>query len=387
MMMKRKFPRAACALLCCLVLASCGRAPEGGETAVAFLSPAVSTGPAASAEEPSETTALPADGEFARVVEAAAPVAREIAAEYGKVTGAIPEAEQERLLAAATALGVPAKLWGYGNGERGIEGWQAIADFCEAYRRGGDAETAWYRVDIEEVVQHRLVMEDGKLSREYRRWMFGDPSPSADATTVETLSAVKFREDGWLEWTRSPDEFPEQERIVPLPKELWGLCGTYVAPVAGDRSNVLTCGWDAENHGDVWWEFVFVSLSRAVGKELSETYEAVEDAYDTYMVPAADVEGLLTEYFPVTAEELRALPNYRPDRGDYLMQYFQGSGTFIGGDLEVTDRTDNPDGSMTLQVYWVRPDDWSGRYFLMVLPGEDGSWKYLGNRVEPDGGE
>ena len=69
------------------------------------------------------------------------------------------------------------------------------------------------------------------------------------------------------------------------------------------------------------------------------------------------------------------------------MQYFQGSGTFIGGDLEVTDRTDNPDGSMTLQVDWVRPDDWSGRYFLTVLPGEDGSWKYLGNRVEPDGGE
>lgn len=79
-------------------------------------------------------------------------------------------------------------------------------------------------------------------------------------------------------------------------------------PVAGDHSNVLTRDWDAENHEDVWWEFVFVSLSSSVGKELSDTYEAVEDAYDTYEVPAADVEGLLTGYFPVTAEELRRCP-------------------------------------------------------------------------------
>lgn len=50
------------------------------------------------------------------------------------------------------------------------------------------------------------------------------------------------------------------------------------------------------------------------------------------------------------------------------MQYFQGSGTFVGGDLEVTDKTDHPDGSMTLRVDWVRPDDWSGRYYLTVLP-------------------
>ena len=173
---------------------------------------------------------------------------------------------------------------------------------------------------------------------------------------------------------------------TPLPKELWGLCEKYVMPVAGDHSNVLTRDWDAENHGDVWWEFVFVSLSSSVGKELSDTYEAVEDAYDTYEVPAADVEGLLTGYFPVTAEELRALPNYRPDTQTYRMQYFQGSGTFVGGDLEVTDKTDHPDGSMTLRVDWVRPDDWSGRYYLTVLPGEDGSWNYLGNRVEPGAG-
>lgn len=143
-----------------------------------------------------------------------------------------------------------------------------------------------------------MTAADGTLSREYRCWKFGDPSPSADSTTVETLSGVKFREDGWIEWSRSPDELPEQERIVPLPKELWGLCEKYVMPVAGDHSNVLTRDWDAENHGDVWWEFVFVSLLERRREGAFDTYEAVEDAYDTYEVPAADVEGLLTGIFP-----------------------------------------------------------------------------------------
>lgn len=382
MMRNGKSLRAGCALLCCLALASCGKAPA--PAAPESAAPPAASKPAGSlpAERPEEK-APPVDGEFARVVEAAAPVAREIAAEYGNVTGAIPEAEQERLLAAATALDVPAKLWGHGTSERGIEGWQAIAEFCEAFQRGGDAQVAWYELDLSSVTRHGLTMDGGTLSRERRSWTFGDPSPSEDSNTAETLSAVKFREDGWLEWTRSPDEFPEQERIVPLPKELWGLCETYVAPVAGDRSNVLTLDWDAENHGGVWWQYVFVSLSRSVGRELFETYDAVEDAYDTYKVPAADVEGLLAEYFPVTAEELRGMPNYKPDAQEYWMQYFQGSGTFVGGDLEVTGRTDNPDGSMTLRVDWVRPDDWSGRYYLSVLPGENGSWKYLGNRAEP----
>ena len=384
-MMNGKSLRAVCALLCCLTLASCGKAPAPAapESSVPPAAPESVSSPA---RERPEAEASAADGEFARVVEAAAPAAREITAEYGEVIAAFPEAERERLLTAVTALGVPAKLWDYGNSERGIEGWQAIAEFCEAFRRGEDAETAWYWVGAEEAAQYRMTAADGTLSREYRCWKFGDPSPSAESTTVETLSGVKVREDGWIEWSRSPDELPEQERIVPLPKELWGLCEKYVMPVAGDHSNVLTRDWDAENHEDVWWEFVFVSLSSSVGKELSDTYEAVEDAYDTYEVPAADVEGLLTGYFPVTAEELRALPNYRPDTQTYRMQYFQGSGTFVGGDLEVTDKTDHPDGSMTLRVDWVRPDDWSGRYYLTVLPGEDGSWNYLGNRVEPGAG-
>ena len=188
-MMNGKSLRAVCALLCCLMLASCGKAP-------APAAPESSVPPAAPESVSVPTEEAPAvDEEFARVVEAAAPAAREITAEYGEVIAAVPEAERERLLTAVTALGVPAKLWDYGNSERGIEGWQAIAEFCEAFRRGEDAETAWYWVGAEEAAQYRMTAADGTLSREYRCWKFGDPSPSADSKKVETLSGVKFRED------------------------------------------------------------------------------------------------------------------------------------------------------------------------------------------------
>ena len=105
-----------------------------------------------------------------QAVNAAAPAAREITAEYGEGIAAFPEAERERLLTAVTALGVPAKLWDYGNSERGIEGWQAIAEFCEAFRRGEDAETAWYWVGAEEAAQYRMTAADGTLSREPKKF-------------------------------------------------------------------------------------------------------------------------------------------------------------------------------------------------------------------------
>lgn len=93
---------------------------------------------------------------------------------------------------------------------------------------------------------------------------------------------------------------------------------------------MLTRDWDAENHEDVWWEFVFVSLSRSVGKELFDTYEAVEDAYDTYEVPAADVEGLLTGYFPVTRGGAAGAAQLPPGHADLPDAVFPGKRHLCG---------------------------------------------------------
>lgn len=366
--------RAACALLCCLTLASCGEAPTQEPAAP----PAAAEPGSVPTEEAPEEEPPAVDEEFARVVEAAAPFQT-----FGKASVAnvqqIPAEEKDRLLMNVAALGVPVRIdwWD----ERGIEGWQAIAEFCEASRRGEDAEVVWYGLDPAGVTRYRLAREGGKRTRERLRWYYGEPAPEADSYESELLSGVEFWENGWLVWDKSG---MGAERIVPLPKEFWGPCEKYVIPVAGDRSDILRRDWDTEDYSSINWQYVFISLSCSDGEQLFEVYEPVEELYDAYEAPAADVEGLLTEYFPVTVEELCATPQYQPDTQTYWMQYFQGTGNFVGGILEVAGKTDNPDGSMTLQVDWVCPNDRVERYYLTVLPEADGGWRYLGNRVDPE---
>lgn len=99
---------------------------------------------------------------------------------------------------------------------------------------------------------------------------------------------------------------------------------------------------------------------------------------------AAEIyERVMTTCLPVSKEQVRSCCGYdaQSDSYAYEMIYPRQFPPFG----EVVDYTENGDGTLTLYVDGVWPDNGSDRAFsnrIVVQPFEDGTFRYLSNSIE-----
>lgn len=110
-------------------------------------------------------------------------------------------------------------------------------------------------------------------------------------------------------------------------------------------------------------------------------------------IPKDEFESLLMEYLPVTSEIIQKVAFFDKKKGTYLWQRlgcFNYALTFFGTSIpEVTKIKENSDGTITLTVDAVCEmmlcDEAVITHELTVRFAEDGSFRYLGNKIL-DGG-
>ncbi|MEM1484183.1 DUF6070 family protein [Oscillospiraceae bacterium PP1C4] len=373
------------ALLLCFSLVGCGETPVSTASEVALS--AAGSGP--SEQRKQEPSSPEPNALFAQMMQAVAPTAEKIKETLGEDEHLTLEQEKE-LLNAAKPLDAPVTVaWSLRG--LGMENYQALKDFCQSVKREEDAQTAYYEIEMDGVSEHRFTAKEGKLNLSSCYWSFSDAVPDPGIYGSEEADYIEFWDNGWMIWYSDAPKghtvYRSGVRVVPLQKELIGLYENYVYGLDWANDNVLHGNWDAQNHSVIRWEFLFGALLWRDGKELT-IYEPVEMSCmdeGPYIIPAADVEELLMCNFPVTVEELHALPNYRADTQTYEFGYFQGSGSFKTGEVEVADRTDNPDGSFTLRLDWVDPEfaaELRGRYYLTIMTDDNGGYQYISNKVD-----
>ena len=91
----------------------------------------------------------------------------------------------------------------------------------------------------------------------------------------------------------------------------------------------------------------------------------------------------MTNYFPVSQEQLRAYCGYDESSDSYPYEMISASPYAPFG--EVVDFTKNSDGTITLIVDGVCPDYKSDCAFtnkIVVQPFLDGTFRYLSNNIE-----
>ena len=102
-----------------------------------------------------------------------------------------------------------------------------------------------------------------------------------------------------------------------------------------------------------------------------------------WKIPAEEYERIMTTYFPVSVEQLREHCGYAEGSNSYEYEMIYASPYPPFG--EVVDYTKNADGTITLIVDGVWPDynsDLAFRNTVVVLPFEDGTFRYLSNSIE-----
>ena len=112
-------------------------------------------------------------------------------------------------------------------------------------------------------------------------------------------------------------------------------------------------------------------------------------------IPKEDFESLMMEYLPVTAEQLQEYVVFDEEKQVYEWQRLgcmNYAPDFFGLSVpEVIDIKENNDGTVTLTVDAVCDmvicDDSVIRHELMVQFLEDGTFRYLSNRILDHGAE
>lgn len=248
-----------------------------------------------------------------------------------------------------------------------LDGWDSMVTVFEVYRDGLiGAVTFIYR--------------KGELQTYYIgiRWKEGG-IPEIQGTSVSNVAEIKLTEKGYFiyayEYVIAHASLRQYWRIEPLPEDCRELTEKYISGLSYVNYNVLVTNWDSSNVEDILMPCMYEDIYRISTGENLKT--------EDWKIPAEEYERIMTTYFPVSVEQLREHCGYAEGSNSYEYEMIYASPYPPFG--EVVDYTKNADGTITLIVDGVWPDynsDLAFRNTVVVLPFEDGTFRYLSNSIE-----
>ena len=203
--------------------------------------------------------------------------------------------------------------------------------------------------------------------------------PEIQGTSVSNVAEIKLTEKGYFiyayEYVIAHASLRQYWRIEPLPEDCQELTEKYISGLSYVNYNVLVTNWDSNNVEDILMPCMYEDIYRISTGENLKT--------EDWKIPAEKYERIMTTYFPVSVEQLKEHCGYAEGSNSYEYEMIYASPYPPFG--EVVDYTKNADGTITLIVDGVWPDynsDLAFRNTVVVLPFEDGTFRYLSNSIE-----
>ena len=258
---------------------------------------------------------------------------------------------------------------------------EAIETFYADYLNGRDSMVTVYEVHRDGLIGAvTFIYRKGELQTYYIgiRWKESGV-PEIQGTSVSNLAEIKLTEKGYFiyayEYVIAHASLRQYWRIEPLPEDCQELTEKYISGLSYVNYNLLVTDWDSSNVEDILMPCMYEDVYRISTGENLKT--------EGWKIPAEEYERIMTTYFPVSVEQLREHCGYDEGSNSYEYEMIYASPYPPFG--EVVDYTKNADGTITLIVDGVWPDynsDLAFRNTVVVLPFEDGTFRYLSNSIE-----
>lgn len=256
-----------------------------------------------------------------------------------------------------------------------------IETFYADYLDGRDSMVTVFEVYRDGLIGAvTFIYRKGELQTYYIgiRWKEGG-IPEIQGTSVSNVAEIKLTEKGYFiyayEYVIAHASLRQYWRIEPLPEDCRELTEKYISGLSYVNYNVLVTNWDSSNVEDILMPCMYEDIYRISTGENLKT--------EDWKIPAEEYERIMTTYFPVSVEQLREHCGYAEGSNSYEYEMIYASPYPPFG--EVVDYTKNADGTITLIVDGVWPDynsDLAFRNTVVVLPFEDGTFRYLSNSIE-----
>ena len=258
---------------------------------------------------------------------------------------------------------------------------EVIETFYADYLDGRDSMVTVFEVYRDGLIGAvTFIYRKGELQTYYIgiRWKEGG-IPEIQGTSVSNVAEIKLTEKGYFiyayEYVIAHASLRQYWRIEPLPEDCRELTEKYVSGLSYVNYNVLVTNWDSSNVEDILMPCMYEDIYRISTGENLKT--------EDWKIPAEEYERIMTTYFPVSVEQLKEHCGYAEGSNSYEYEMIYASPYPPFG--EVVDYTKNADGTITLIVDGVWPDynsDLAFRNTVVVLPFEDGTFRYLSNSIE-----
>lgn len=270
---------------------------------------------------------------------------------------------------------------------------ELFLDSCKAEIKG---ELVMYEIHTDGSIGRRKFIYDGRDMYELYTGVIWNKegSPSIAISSLSRIKQWEYTKKGWLCIEYCVPEPPEVSEIVdgssmlrvkPQKKEYKELEEKWLFPLSYQGNNLFFSSWSAGHMEKIDFNGLFEYLYMV-------KYQKEMD-YGEYIngIPKDEFENMMTEYLPVTVDEIRKYAVFDEKNGtygwtglscgNYTLTYFWTSKP------EIIDMKENKDGTITLTIDAVcEPigEDAVISHELTVELKEDGTLRYLKNQVLGD---
>lgn len=281
-----------------------------------------------------------------------------------------------------------------------MRNYETVEAFLETVADGKSATATIYEISSDGGAERQKYIYDGTdmyvISAKYS-W---NDKNDAQLTYMSNTRIKEWRysEKGWFGYELCVPEYPEVTemvdgscliRIKPITKVNREYSEKYVQVPGYQGNNLLCSNWNAEQLEKLDYNGMYEYLYQMkYNKRLySEDYPNG--------IPKEEFENLITEYIPVTAEQVREYAVFDEKCQTYAwvrLGCLNYAPTSFGTAFpEVTNVKENGDGTITLTIDAVCEmclcDEDVITHELVIRNEGDGSFQYLGNKILDDGME
>lgn len=279
-----------------------------------------------------------------------------------------------------------------------MENYKAAEDFLMACMAGDEGSIIIYTIHKDGGISRNKYTFDGQdMYVLTARTMWNEAGkPEVAHISYNKIKEWEYTDKGWFGYELQVPEPPEVTEIIngsymirvkPMKDTYRKISEKCVLNLGYQGNNLLCSNWDGEHLEDLDYNGMYEYLYEI---KYQKKFPAKEYPNG---IPKAEFESLIMEYLPVDREQIREGAVFDEEHQAYAwagLGYMNYSPTFFATSLpEITHVKENADGTTTLRIdavcAMVIYDDAVITHELTVHFAEDGSFKYLGNKILKDG--
>lgn len=275
--------------------------------------------------------------------------------------------------------------------------YEKMEQFLEECLDGSEGELTLYYITAGGGINRSRFLFDGTqlyVIDTISTWNAKD-DPAIAGSSLNRIKDWEYTEKGWFAYEYCMPEYPDVTelangnnllRVKPMEEAYIKIAEEYLLPIGYLGNNLLRSNWDAGHLEELDYNGLYEYLF-ALKYEKSMGLGTYADG-----IPKEEFETLMTEYLPVTVEELARYAVYDGEKQTYgwkrLGPLTYMANWFSNSIPEVREIQENPDGTTSLTIDAVceaMGEDRVMSHVLTLQIREDGSARYLGNQVLEDG--